>query len=218
LESFADEHLQAKNFFGAQNDVLYESPIPYVVLDSFGKIEWFNSEFAKNIAPKGENILGKMIGLWMKLSGDNISRMINEATKSKGMSFKLYSSDKSYNENRVFSFIFHGSMVDNSASDLPNPHVLQSSHVSQNFSVKSHKSYFLFVVIDISKEEEKERDIPICNWCAWHTTLQSTPSLCAVTDGDDCVLVSAGDNCFVRTSAMPRRGCTTTSASRGTGC
>lgn len=216
-----------------QNDILYQSPIPCVVLDGFGKIEWFNDEFVKNIAPYGERILGKMIGSWMKCSemeniSTNISSIIKENSRVKGMSFKLYSDmsnfaneangfgrfgylggsnasnrssssgsgglgvygspmgygpsiygygassnsstnefsgDKSNLKNRVFQFLFHGMVNlittnDNVYFDGFKNGLNRNYQASPNDTTKSfRKSYFLFVVNDISQEEEKEKKI-----------------------------------------------------------
>lgn len=199
-----------------QNDILYQSPIPYVVLDGFGKIEWFNDAFVKNIAPYGEKILGKMIGSWMKSSEmdnipTNISNTIKENTRKKGMSFKLYSdvrnfgndenglsrlntvddlngySDKSNFRNKVFQFVFHGMVNHITTKDNDNFSNITSNEsknrlnsldrldrldklngnsqisISQantsNTTKSFRKSYFLFIVNDISQEEEKEKRI-----------------------------------------------------------
>ncbi|UFX98140.1 response regulator [Candidatus Gromoviella agglomerans] len=73
-------------------DALKLIPVPYIIVDEFGRIEWFNNKFAEDVAPKGEKIFQRMIGSWLKCSDkDKLTELLE-----KEESFRLYTKDKTF--------------------------------------------------------------------------------------------------------------------------
>lgn len=128
------------NFLNDKNHVIYNIPIPYILIDSFGKIEWFNNAFAQNIAPDGEKIHGRIIGSWMKSNTfDNIPTLIENAEQTK--TFKLYKGSIIYE--MFLQDTIHQNIHDKIGNKLGD----------------KQKKYFLFSMRDITDQENQQKKI-----------------------------------------------------------